>query len=88
MQYKKIDLVLQENQLFEHSFLLFSFRQFSWLLLNNLLHLTSLVRASVSVTNGIFAVVSLKPTPTLVFCRFNFRKGADSKRANTLQIAC
>jgi hypothetical protein len=66
--------------LFQHSFLNFEFRPFSWLSLNNLLRLTGLERASTSASNAAFTGVSIKTALTLGFrFRISLRASAFGK---------
>jgi hypothetical protein len=56
------------------------FRDFSWLSINCLLHLTGLARASTSASNATFTEVSFKTAPSLVFWQRFFWKGFDFRR--------
>jgi hypothetical protein len=53
--------------LFQHSFLNFGFRPFSWLSLNNLLRVTGLERPSTSASSTAFTAVSAKTALPLGF---------------------
>jgi hypothetical protein len=49
-------------------FICLGFRDFTWLSLNNLLHLTGLVCVSASASNAAFTGVSVKTALTPLFC--------------------